>query len=96
VSSTQRHSDITVPALEIAGWHDVILQPELDHFMAIKAEAGSDDARRLTRLVVGPWHHASFAGFVGEVDFGFRASGILLDLKEDITGLHRRWFDARL
>jgi putative CocE/NonD family hydrolase len=45
---------------------------------------------------VGPWHHASFAGFVGEVDFGFRASGMLLDLKEDLTGLHRRWFDARL
>jgi len=96
VSSSQRHPDITVPALEFAGWHDLILQPELDHFMAMKAEAGSDDARRLTRLVVGPWHHASFAGYVGELDFGFRASGILLDLKEDMTGLHRRWFDARL
>ena len=96
VSSARRHPDITVPALEIAGWHDLILQPELDHFMAMKSEAGSDEARRLTRLVVGPWAYASFMGFVGEVDFGFRASSLLLDLKEDFTSMHRRWFDARL
>ena len=96
VSSAHRHPDIAVPALQIAGWNDLLLQSDLDHFVAMRAEAGSEDARRLTRLVVGPWVHATFTGFVGERDFGFRAAGILLDLREDLTGLHRRWFDARL
>jgi putative CocE/NonD family hydrolase len=95
-SASRSHPAVRVPALEIAGWHDILLQPELDHFVAMKAEAGTDDARRLSRLIVGPWAHASFMGFVGEVDFGFRASQLLLDLREDFTSLHRRWFDARL
>jgi hypothetical protein len=33
---------------------------------------------------------------VGELDFGVRAAGVSLDLREDLTGLHRRWFDQRL
>jgi len=96
VSTSGSHAPITVPALEIAGWYDLLLQPELDHFMEMKSSCESDDARRLTRIVVGPWAHAAFAGNVGELDFGFRASSILLDLREDLTALHRRWFDARL
>jgi hypothetical protein len=33
---------------------------------------------------------------VGDIDFGFRVAGVLLDLREDMTALHKRWFDARL
>jgi putative CocE/NonD family hydrolase len=60
------------------------------------AEGGSDDARRLTRLMVGPWSHGMESGAVGELNFGVRASSLLLDMRENITKLHRRWFDARL
>ena len=56
----------------------------------------NDEARRLTRLIVGPWSHGAPRSTVGELDFGMRASPFLLDMKEDITRLHRRWFDARL
>lgn len=96
VSPAGRHPSITVPALQIAGWNDLLLQSDLDHFVSMKTHAATEDARRLTRLVVGPWAHAAFTPFVGDVDFGFRAAGILIDLREDLTGLHRRWFDARL
>jgi putative CocE/NonD family hydrolase len=96
MGSSHRHADITVPALQIAGWYDLCLQADLDHFTAMRATAASEPARRLTRIVVAPWAHAAYAGTVGELDFGLRASGILLDLREDLTGLHRRWFDARL
>ncbi|MCA1832096.1 MAG: CocE/NonD family hydrolase [Actinomycetota bacterium] len=96
ISSSHRHGDISVPALQIAGWYDVLLQADLEHFAAMRSECGSEDARRLSRLIVGPWAHASFAPMVGEVDFGFRSAATLLDLKEDFTSLHRRWFDARL
>ncbi len=96
VSVAHRHPSIAVPALQIAGWYDLLLQSDLDHFVAMRSEAATDEARRLTRLFVGPWAHAAFNPFVGDLDFGFRAAGILLDLREDLTGLHRRWFDARL
>jgi len=36
------------------------------------------------------------SGAVGELNFGVRASSLLLDMRENITKLHRRWFDARL
>ncbi|MEA2647349.1 MAG: uncharacterized protein QOE92_2432 [Chloroflexota bacterium] len=89
-------SEIEVPALLFAGWHDCFLQADLDLFTALKAGAASDEARRLTRLVVGPWSHGMSAGAVGEQAFGMRASSLLLDMKENITRLHKRWFDARL
>lgn len=91
-----RHRDIRVPALQIAGWYDVLLQPDLDHFVEMRREGATPDARRLTRIVIGPWAHAAFTPVVGERDFGFRASQFFLDLREDFTMLERRWFDARL
>jgi putative CocE/NonD family hydrolase len=89
-------SDIGVPALVMAGWHDLFLQPDLDLYTSLKEIAATDDARRLTRLVVGPWSHGMFNPTVGEVDMGFRASSLMLDLRENMTKLQQRWFDARL
>ncbi|HEV1998566.1 MAG TPA: CocE/NonD family hydrolase [Candidatus Dormibacteraeota bacterium] len=88
-------ADIDVPTLVIAGWHDVFLQPDLDLFNALRSD-GSDEVRRLSRLVVGPWAHGTPTSVVGMVDYGFRASPLFMDLKEDINKLHRRWFDARM
>jgi hypothetical protein len=96
MSSSHRHDRIEVPALQLAGWYDLCVQADLDHFTAMRERAANEQARRLTRILVGPWAHSGFAGAVGMVDFGMRANGILLDLREDLTGLHRRWFDARL
>src|ERR1700694_3098183 len=88
--------DIGVPAMLIAGWYDVFLQPDLDLYMALKEVAATEEARRLTRIVIGPWSHGTPSSTVGELEMGFRASPILLDLREDITRLHQRWFDQRL
>jgi uncharacterized protein len=87
---------IAVPALQIAGWHDILLQPDLDRFAELRASAATAEARERTRLVVGPWAHAAFLNGVGELDFGLRAAGAALDLRGDLTDLHRRWFDATL
>ncbi len=87
---------IAAPALQIAGWHDVLLQPDLDRFAEMRAGAATEDARTKTRLVVGPWAHGAFLNGVGQLDFGVRAAGAALDLRGDLTDLHRRWFDARL
>ena len=89
-------AEIAVPALIVAGWYDLFLQPNLDLYTALKEVAATDQARRLTRLIVGPWSHGTPNSTVGELDMGFRASPLLLDLRENLTGLQQRWFDARL
>ena len=88
-------ADVAVPALVIAGWHDVFLQPDLDLFGALK-RSGNEEVRQHTRLIIGPWGHGTPTTVVGGVDYGFRASPLFLDLKEDFNKMHRRWFDARM
>jgi putative CocE/NonD family hydrolase len=90
------YEDIEVPALVIAGWYDIFLQPDIDHFLALRERAATDEARRLTRLVVAPWSHGRAEATVGQLDFGLRSSPFFIDLKEDLNALHLRWFDARL
>ncbi|MGB1879757.1 MAG: CocE/NonD family hydrolase [Gammaproteobacteria bacterium] len=90
---SNRHAEVTVPSLSIAGWHDLLLAADLEHFSAMRERGGSELARTQSRLVIGPWAHGMFQNVVGEIDFGFRANGMFLDLKEDLTRLQLRWFD---
>ena len=87
------HAKVQVPALIIAGWHDLLLAADLEHFAGMRTQGGSEVARRHTRLVIGPWSHGMFQNVVGDVDFGLRANGLFLDLKEDLTRMQLRWFD---
>ena len=87
------HAQVQVPSLIIAGWHDLLLAADLEHFAGMRAYGGSDLARRHTRLVIGPWSHGMFQNVVGDVDFGMRANGLFLDMKEDLTRMQLRWFD---
>ena len=91
-----RHEQVTVPVLQIAGWYDLLLGGDLSNYAGIRDSAGSEEARSLSRLVVGPWAHGAFNSAVGEIDYGVRAAGLALDLKGDLTQLHARWFDQRL
>ena len=91
-----RHGAVRAPALIIGGWHDVLLDADLEHFAAINADGASEEARNNTRLIIGPWTHGMFQHVVGDLDFGFRANGLFLDMREDLTGLHLRWFDRWL
>jgi putative CocE/NonD family hydrolase len=93
---SRKHAQVRTPALIIAGWHDVMLDGDLEHFAAMKSRAATEEARRVTRIVIGPWSHGMFTSTVGDLDFGMRASGTLLDLREDLTSLQLRWFDRWL
>lgn len=96
-SVTGRHADVRAPALITAGWHDVLLESDLQHYAAIQAYAPKAVAEN-TRLVIGPWVHGPGMHLTagGEVDYGYRASGLSMDLKEDLTAYHLRWFDRWL
>lgn len=89
-----RYGAVTVPALILAGWHDVMLSNDLRHFAAIRAEGGSRAARERSRLVIGPWTHGPgmLASAAGELDFGVASSGAWLDL----TALWLDWLDQAL
>ena len=87
-----RHESVKVPALIIAGWYDMLLGADLQHYQGMRERGGSELARENTRMIIGPWSHAMFLNMVGQVDFGFRSSGLFMDLKEDLTTLQLRWF----
>ena len=79
---------LDVPALQIAGWHDLFLAGTLDAFVALRGSASAPEQR----LVVGPWGHGTFGGAFGEVDFGPAASLATLDP----SGLQLGFFEAIL
>lgn len=85
--SVQDHFDqITVPALHMGGWYDSFIEGTLHNYVGLKAKAGSDQARRHQRLVIGPWYHNPWSQQVGSVDFGPEATNWL-------DQYQLRWFD---
>ena len=97
-SLRHRYGDVDVPAYFMTGWYDSLLHETLTVFAGWKAQARSEEARRLTRIRVGPWSHQvapwgrAPLGPNGEFEdavFGAHAVG-------DAISEHLRWYDARL
>ncbi|GAC1655546.1 MAG: CocE/NonD family hydrolase [Candidatus Dormibacteraceae bacterium] len=82
-----RHADVNVPALNGGGWYDIFLQGTIDNFNAMRARGVP------TKLVIGPWSHSTSTNPVGEVNFGFGAQSVFIDLRLDFQGWQLRWFD---
>lgn len=93
LSMIGRHRDVQVPAYIFSGWYDLFIDHDLKHFTSMRSECESEVARENTRLVVGPWTHLSLLDSVGQLHFGLGASALILELKDDITARHLRWFD---
>ncbi|MGM7670857.1 CocE/NonD family hydrolase [Microbacterium sp. A93] len=83
---------MTQPVLMIAGWFDHFLTGQLADFRRYRALAGSPEARRGTRLIIGPWTHGPFENNFPAVDFGSHAGSAGADL----TGEHVRHFRQSL
>ena len=83
----ERHD---VPALWIAGWFDAFLGDMIGNWQDDRA------AGLPSRLVVGPWTHASHKRMVGEVDHGADAETIGAERRtfhDLLTGWFRHVFD---
>lgn len=63
-------SSVTVPALITAGWYDLKVHGSVADFVRMRTQAGSEQAREGTRLVIGPWHHESRTGQFQDRYFG--------------------------
>jgi putative CocE/NonD family hydrolase len=79
-------SKITVPNLNVIGWWDhcnggLLLD------RAIRADGGSETARKGSRTIIGPWSHVALGKrHFGNIDFG--PAAVI-----DLTAEQIRWFD---
>jgi uncharacterized protein len=87
---SDRYDAVRAPSFNIAGWFDVFLQQTLDDFAAMRARGVP------AKLLVGPWLHGAGANPVGDVNFGFAAQPMMVDLRGDLGSLQLRWFDRWL
>lgn len=89
IAPNEHYEQITAPALNIGGWYDLFLGGTIANYVGMKARAGSPEARRHQRLVIGPWSHGVNGGAFPERQYGLMAAAETFDL----TGLQQRWFD---
>ena len=90
LSIEEYHSVITVPSLNIGGWYDIFLGGTIRNYSGMREKAGSEDAKRGHKLLIGPWLHSSRGGsLVGSHYFGLAADALAIDL----DGIHFKWFD---
>jgi uncharacterized protein len=78
-----KYQTVSAPMLMFSGWFDQFEQPQLDDFVAIRAE-GKGDARK-SRLIVGPWVHGVPAS---KEQAGGRTKAI-----QDFLHEHLQWLD---
>jgi hypothetical protein len=86
-----KYHQVEVPAYFISGWYDNLLHEVFKCFTGWKSQARTAAARRLTRLLVGPWTHGQMgsAAPFGDLEFGLSAA-------VDLAAEHLRWYDRRL
>jgi uncharacterized protein len=76
---------ITIPAHTFGGWFDIFSQGTLRGYVGMSQKAGSEVARRMSHMIIGPWGHGSSQKF-GDLDFGPTAH-------VEINQVEVRWYD---
>ena len=87
ISIEDHFADIQVPALHTGAWYDIFLGGSLRNYMGIKANGGSEEARKGQRLLVMIGGHAGGGRKIGEVDYGPEAE------KNDENDVTLAWYD---
>jgi putative CocE/NonD family hydrolase len=85
IDAEEAFDRIRVPVLNFGGWFDIFRQGTLRGFNGMRARGATEQARRGTRLVMGPWGHWP-SRKVGALDFGPTAF-------VDQNALALEWFD---
>jgi putative CocE/NonD family hydrolase len=94
MSVRDKYSEMDVPAFHVTGWYDDLSSETQRNFIGMSTGSKTDRARRLQRLLIGPWGHGvprfPDGDFVfGDVNFGPEA-------KIDFQAMQSRWFDFHL
>ncbi|MHA1148602.1 MAG: CocE/NonD family hydrolase [Promethearchaeota archaeon] len=77
-------SKIEQPAFMLAGWYDLFMEHTLRDYLDIKAN-GTGNAKKYTRIEIGPWGHADVGGKTN-----WMTNGIIHFLKSFIN---KEWYD---
>jgi uncharacterized protein len=89
-----RHAQFVVPGYHLTGWYDALVNGTLKNFAGLRANAGSEVARRNQRLIVGPWTHArptAASTRIGDVEYGPLAG---FNSESLIVAWFRHWMPA--
>ncbi len=97
-SLRNRYGEVETPALFITGWYDSLLQETLTVFNGWRRHARTPEARRKTKMLVGPWGHnvAPWSRVPYDPDGRFAERTFGKSTAGDIVDTHLRWYDARL
>ena len=76
---------IGVPVHTFGGWFDIFSQGTLRGYVGMSQKGATDNARRGSNIVIGPWGHGPSQKF-GAIDFGSEAN-------VDALALQLRWYD---
>ncbi len=68
ISDELRFETYTVPVHTLGGWFDIFIQGTINGYVGMKNKAANADARKLTRMIIGPWGHGASQSY-GGVDF---------------------------
>ena len=82
ISIHRHYPQVQVPAYNVGAWYDLFLPGTLENFTRMRAEGGSEAARRGQRLLVGPWGHGSTYGTFPDHSFPQFAPTDAVDLTE--------------
>ena len=85
LNSEELFDKIKVPVHTFGGWFDIFSQGTLHGYVGMSHQGGSDTARRLSHIVIGPWGHGPSQKY-GALDFGPEAN-------VDPLPLQLRWYD---
>jgi putative CocE/NonD family hydrolase len=85
LNAEEMFEKITVPVHTFGGWFDIFSQGTLRGYVGMSQKGGSEPARRLSSIVIGPWGHGPSQKF-GALDFGPAAN-------VDPNPLQLRWYD---
>src|SRR3954453_3681091 len=84
-----RIGEVTVPVMQTGGWYDLKVHEQVADFVRIRTQGGSEQARELSRLVIGPWDHINLTGQYPDRYFGPLAA-------VDLSASHIAFFDQML
>ena len=76
---------ITIPVHTFGGWFDIFSQGTLRGYVGMSQKGGTEQARKMSHMVIGPWGHGASQSF-GDIDFGPTAD-------VEALALQVRWYD---
>jgi len=89
------YSEVQAPALNISGWYDIFVPSTLRNYRGMRDHGGSENARKYTRVIMGPWTHMNFSGKLNEFDFGPEAGDEAINLLQIKIDWYDHWLKGK-